>query len=53
MNQFDEMKKKVGFFGIAIYSLQSSRDEVLNYLEENVPGLSSTHIDFHSHFIHG
>lgn len=46
INQSDERKNKVGFFGIDIYSLQSSREEVLNYLEENVPGLSRISIEF-------
>jgi erythromycin esterase-like protein len=32
-------KKKVGFFGIDLYSLQASREEVLKYLEKNEPGL--------------
>jgi erythromycin esterase-like protein len=32
-------KKKAGFFGIDLYSLQASREEVLNYLEKNDPGL--------------
>ena len=33
-------KKKVGFFGVDLYSLQASRDEVIKYLEKNQPGLS-------------
>ena len=35
----DEKKKKIGFFGLDLYSLQSSREEVINYLENNAPGL--------------
>ncbi len=35
----DKQKKKIGFFGIDLYSLQSSREEVINYLEKNAPGL--------------
>ena len=34
-----EEKKKVGFFGIDLYSLQASREEVLKYLEKRDPGL--------------
>jgi len=34
-----EPKKKVGFFGLDLYSLQASREEVLKYLEKNEPGL--------------
>jgi erythromycin esterase-like protein len=34
-----EEKKKTGFFGIDLYSLQASREEVLKYLEKNDPGL--------------
>ncbi|CAF1195727.1 unnamed protein product [Rotaria sordida] len=32
-------KKKAGFFGIDLYSLQASREEVLKYLEKHEPGL--------------
>jgi len=38
-NQLDEQKKKVGFFGIDLYSLQSSREEVIDYLEKTAPSL--------------
>lgn len=34
-----EQKKKAEFFGIDLYSLQASREEVLKYLEKNQPGL--------------
>jgi erythromycin esterase-like protein len=37
--KLEQNKKKVGFFGIDIYSLQASREEVLKYLEKNDPGL--------------
>ncbi|CAF3399796.1 unnamed protein product [Rotaria sp. Silwood1] len=36
-DQLDEQKKKAGFFGIDLYSLQSSREEVIKYLEANAP----------------
>ncbi|CAF3573475.1 unnamed protein product [Adineta steineri] len=38
--QLDEQKKKIGFFGLDLYSLQSSREEVINYLENNAPDLA-------------
>ncbi|CAF0880466.1 unnamed protein product [Rotaria sordida] len=34
-----QQRKKVGFFGIDLYSLQASREEVLKYLEKNQPSL--------------
>ncbi len=34
-----EQKKKTGFFGIDLYSLEASREEVLKYLEKHEPGL--------------
>jgi erythromycin esterase-like protein len=37
--KLEQEKKKVGFFGIDLYSLQASREEVLKYLEKNEPGL--------------
>ncbi|CAF1052914.1 unnamed protein product [Adineta steineri] len=36
----NESKKKTGFFGIDLYSLQSSREEVLKYLDKNAPDLA-------------
>ncbi|CAF1658853.1 unnamed protein product [Adineta ricciae] len=36
----NENKSKVGFFGIDLYSLQSSREEVLNYLEKVDPEMA-------------
>jgi hypothetical protein len=38
-HQMDEQKKKIGFFSIDLYSLKSSREEVLDYFEKNAPGL--------------
>ena len=47
----NDPKKKVGFFGIDIYSLQTSREEVLKYLDENAPGLSTISLSVHSNFV--
>ncbi len=44
-NEKLEEKKKVGFFGIDLYSLQASREEVLKYLDKNDPGLLIFKID--------
>jgi erythromycin esterase-like protein len=37
--KLSEQKKKAGFFGIDLYSLQASREEVLKYLDKHQPGL--------------
>jgi erythromycin esterase-like protein len=39
-----EKKKKTGFFGIDLYSLQASREEVLKYLDKVDPGLLTSFI---------
>ncbi|CAF4299001.1 unnamed protein product, partial [Rotaria sp. Silwood2] len=36
-DQINDQQKKAGFFGIDLYSLQSSREEVIKYLEKNAP----------------
>lgn len=38
--KISDQKKKTGFYGIDLYSLQSSRDEVINYLEKVDPQLA-------------
>ena len=39
--QVKDTKKKIGFYGIDLYSLQASREAVLNYLEKADPSLFS------------
>lgn len=39
--QVKDTKKKTGFYGIDLYSLEASREAVLNYLEKADPSLFS------------